>query len=222
MKDVPLNTLVALENAPVTGLVVRYFVYAWPKNRDTGATEEVGFWTGDVPITAAVAKPQDGTSQNRVYTGAGQLLAIPTMPATLATEVRKIRLRISGLSPEAANLFRAYNPRYRPIEIHRGFFDPSTGQLVDPAVCCFQGYITSAPIRTGKAGAETYVDVECSSRSRILTRTTGLLFSLETLKLRLGDLFGTYLDVAGAWRIWWGQEETHVDQDHDKREHFLK
>jgi hypothetical protein len=223
MKDVPLNTQVALQNAPSTGLVIRDFVYAWPKNRDTGELEEVGFSTCKVPLNVSVMNPKTGGTSNRDYTGAGQLLTVPPIPAALATEVRKVRLRLSSLSPEAANLFRAYNARYAKIEIHRGHFDPSTGQLVDPATCRFQGYITDAPIKVPKSGGDAYIDVECSSRSRILERTTGMLFSLETLKKRLSDLFGKYLDVAEAWRIWWGQTETVIKNDDGKpHERFIK
>lgn len=223
MKDVPLNTQLMLEEATENGLMIRDFVYAWPKNRSTGDVETIGMWTGEVPATVSVTNPKDGSSENRDYTGAGQFLTIPTIPATLNTEVRKIRFRLSSLSAEAANLFRAYNARYAPIEIHRGHFDPSTGRLVDPAWCRFRGFITAAPIKTAKPGGETYVDVECSSQSRILTRVSGKLFSLETLKERMDDLFGTYLDVVPAWRIWWGQEETVISHLKDKpRERWLK
>ena len=222
MKDLPLNTLVLLQNAPTDGLILRYFVYVWAKNRDTGATEEIGFWTGKVPISAYVKKPQDGTSQKRDFVGAGQMLTIPSIPATLNTEVRKIRFKLSGITDEAKTLLRTYDARYAKIEIHRGYFDPATNRLADPAECIFTGYITAAPIKQPKAGGENYIDVECSSRSRILQRTPGLLFSLETLKKRSGDLFGQYLDVAGDWRIWWGQVVSVITFGKNKtKEHWL-
>ena len=43
------------------------------------------------------------------------------------------------------------------------------------------------------------------------------------VKRRAGDLFGKYLDVAGAWRVWWGQEETIVGSGKNKpREKFFR
>jgi hypothetical protein len=99
-----------------------------------------------------------------------------------------------------------------PIQIHRGLFDPETRQLVDPALCRFDGFINNAPIRTPKSGSEGSVDAECVSYARMLTRVSGELFSDEVLKKRSGDRFGQYLDVSGDWRIWWGQEEKVIGE----------
>lgn len=223
MKDVPLNTLALLENAPRDGVMLRYFVYVWATDRDDPEVKhELGVWNGKVPISAVVKKPQDGSSVTRDFVGAGQLLTIPSISATLQTEVRKIRFKLHGITDEAAAIFRQYDSRYARIEIYRGYFDPDTNRLVDPAEPIFLGYITAAPIKQPKTGGESYIDVECSSRSRILQRTSGLLFSLETLKLRAGDLFGQYLDVAGDWRIWWGQVVSIITFKGKTKEHWLK
>lgn len=229
MKDVPLNTLVALENAPLNGLMVRYFVYVWARNRDTNAVEEVGFSTCEVPLRITVTNPKNGNSVERDYVGAGEFLTIPRITATLSTEVRKIKLQLSSLSPAAINVFRAYKARNAPIEIHRGHYDPSTGRLVDPAICRFRGYILGAPIKVpkvgfdGKVSGEAVIEVECASEARILTRKSAQRFSLETIKRRMGDMFGKYLDVAPAWRIWWGQEETVINHLKNKlRERWFK
>jgi hypothetical protein len=117
-----------------------------------------------------------------------------------------------------------------PIEIHRGIFDVATNQIVDPAICRFQGYINSAPITVPKSGnskdgssSEGGIDLECVSRSRILTKTSGQLFSDETLKKRSGDRFGRYLDMAGQWRVWWGQETKEIGGEKKPiKERFLR
>lgn len=224
MKDVGTNTLTAFQNARQDGLVVRDLVWIKAKNRSTEEIEEIGLWAGKVPLAVPVIDPETGASTGsaRTYQPLGQLV-VPSIPAGMALEVRTIRIKISRLAPAVLDAIRLYDARMAVIEIHRGIFDVDTGQIVDPAMCRFAGYINSAPINIPKKGSDGGIELECVSRSRILTRTSGLLFSMETLKKRAGDLFGTYLDVAGAWRIWWGQDEKAINDDHTRpREHFFK
>jgi hypothetical protein len=230
MKDVGTNTLTAFQNARQDGLIMRDLVWIKAKNRSTGVIEEIGLWAGKVPTVVPVIDPETGASTGsaRTYQPLGQLV-VPSIPAGMALEVRTIRLKISRLSPAVLDAIRLYDARMAVIEIHRGIFDLDTGQIVDPAMCRFSGYINAAPINVpkeekgGKVG-EGGIELECVSRSRILTRTSGLLFSMEMLKKRAGDLFGTYLDVAGAWRIWWGQDEKAIKDNTNERpkEHFFK
>jgi len=227
MKDLGSNTYLALQAAPRNGLVVRDLVWIKAKNRDTGAQEQIGLWADKVPLKVPVIDPETGLStgtgpDGRVYQPLGQL-SVPSIPAGMALEVRTIRIKISRLSDAVINAIRLYDARMAVIEIHRGVFDAGTGEIVDPALCRFSGYVNAAPIDIPKKGSEGGIELECVSRSRILTRTSGLLFSMETLKKRLGDLFGSYLDVAGAWRIWWGQDEKAINDDKTRpREHFFK
>jgi hypothetical protein len=222
-KSLPLNTITALGLGRTKGLVIRDFVTIRAKDRTTGDIEELCLWNGFVPITAPVTKPSDGSSDSRVFQAAGTLLSVQSIPAGMQTEVRTIRVRLSKLSPVALNIIRTYDAKMAPIEIHRGLFDTESHQLVDPALCRFDGYINNAPIKTPKAGSEGYIEVECVSRSRILTRTSGMLFSMETLKRRSSDLFGKYLDVSGAWRIWWGQEEKELGTKKNRpKERFMR
>jgi len=223
MKDLGSNTFQALQAAPRNGLVVRDLVWIKARNRDTGLQEEIGLWAGKVPLAVPVIDPETGasTGNDRVYQPLGQL-SVPSIPAGMALEVRTIRIKISRLSDAVINAIRLYDARMAVIEIHRGVFDVDTGQIVDPALCRFSGYVNAAPIDIPKKGSDGGIELECVSRSRILTRTSGLLFSMETLKKRMSDLFGSYLDVAGAWRIWWGQDEKAINDDKTRpREHFF-
>ena len=222
MKTIGVNTSVALQNAPRSGLVIRDMVYISAKDRGTGAPAYIGLWNGRVPTTISVVKPSDGSTVERLYQPLGQL-AIPPIPASLETEVRTIRLKFSKLSEAMLNAIRLYDAKMAPIEIHRGIFDTETRRMVDPAICRFFGYINNAPITTPKTGGEGAIELECVSRSRILTRTSGKLFSDEVLKERGNDRFGQYLDVAADWRIWWGQEETVIATKKDRpKERFFR
>lgn len=221
MKSIGVNTSVALADAPRKGLIMRDLVWITAKDRSTGSPESVGVWSGRVPTTVPVINPKDGSTDNRVYQPLGQLI-VPPIPATMDLEVRTIRIRLSRLSGALLNAIRLYDAKMAPIEIHRGIFDPTTGRLVDPAMCRFFGFINAAPITISPSGQEGGIELECTSYSRIMTRTSGKLFSDEVLKDRSGDRFGQYLDVAGDWRIWWGQEEKVVGErkHRPKGKHF--
>jgi len=223
MKTLSLNTLAALNNATEQGIVIRDFVTISAKNRDTGDTETIGFWNGNVPVTANVIDPATGDSDSRSFQAGGAIVSIPSLPSGMETEVRTIRLKFSKLPEAVLNVVRTYNPKMAPIQIFRGFFDPATMSLVDPAVCRFDGYINRAPIKTPKAGGEGSIELECVSHARELTRTSGKLFSYQTIVQRSSDKFGKYLDVAGAWRVWWGSEEIpmHHNPKKPKRERFF-
>jgi len=201
------NTLNALQNARMAGLVVRDFVYIRARRRDNpNETEALGLWNGKNPVSVEVRNPQTGSIETRNYTGL-EVLSVPPIPATKQLEVRTIRLRFSNLSEEMLNAIRLYDPRMAEIEIHRGIMDPNTYQMLDPAYCRFFGFINRSPITTGKADGEGSILLECVSNARMLTKTSGRKFSHQELKKRSNDQFGKYLDVAGAWRIWWGQPE---------------
>ena len=210
-KVLGVNTQAALADAPRRGLVIRDFVHIRAKNRGTGDLEGIGFWNGIVPMTAEVTDPSDGSTVSNLYQAGGALLKMPSIPAGLNLEVRTIRLQFSRLSEAVLNAIRLYDAKMAPIQIHRGIFDPTTRRLVDPAICRFDGYINRAPVRLPKAGGTGTVDLECVTYARILTRTSGKKFSHETIKDRTsGDLFAKYVDVAGGWRIFWGEEETDM------------
>lgn len=221
-KDLGINTSVALQNARITGLVIRDFVSVYGKDRSTGAHSWLCLWSGEVPVDADIIDPHDGSTISRTFQH-GALVSLPSIPAGLETEVRTIRVRLSKLSPAALNIIRTYDAKMAPIQIHRGVFDLESHRLVDPALCRFDGYINNAPIKTPKVGGDGYIEAECVSRSRILTKTSGKLFSDEVLQERSGDRFGQYLDTAADWRIWWGQEESIIAPKKDKpKERFFR
>lgn len=216
MRTYGTNTLNALQNSRMKGIVVRDFVYIRARRRDNPSVwETVGLWTGPIPISAPVINPKTGASETREYQGL-ELLSLPPIPATSTLEVRTIRLRFSNLSPAMENAIRLYNPRMAEIEIHRGFFDPDTMQLLDPATCRFFGYINKSPITTGKQGGEGSILLECVSIARTLTRTSGLKFSHQVMKKRDGDQFARHVDVAGGIPVWWG-EPVKIGKDKDSQ-----
>lgn len=200
---VPANTLNALANASANGLVVRDFVFIKALNTETDVVEEIGLWSGDVPVTAPVIRPSDGEEEVRVFQGVAGLMQVPAIPMTMKMEVRSIKLTFSNLSPYVINAVMVYNPKSRPIQIHRGVFDPQTMNLVDPAHCRFDGFINRVQIKRAKAGNDGIVSIECQSHARQLAMGKADKFSDEFFKRR--GARQKHLDVVP--NIVWGQKD---------------
>ena len=221
-KNLSTNTLTALQNAGTNGIVVRYLLHIEAKNISTGAAEEVNIWTGELPLDIDAINPRTGNVVTRTYQAGANWMKIPSIPQSIELEARSLRLTFSRLPPAAINIIRAYNPKLQQVEIYRALFDPQTRAMVDPAYCLFSGFINQAPLTVPENGGEGDIELECSSYARYMSRPRGDKFSDECLKRRnAGDRFGRYLDVAGLWRVFWGEEDSHVGRGKtDRRERF--
>lgn len=204
-------------------LVVRHLLWLQGRNRSTNEMEYIGMWTGELALDIPVIDPQTQTTEVRSYQPGAGWLKLPSIPQKIELEARSIRIMFSRLPPAAVNIIRAYDPKLRKIEIHRALFDPATRTIVDPAYCLFAGFINRAPINVPTPGGEGEVELEASTNSRYLTRTRGDKFSDAFLKRRNNDRFGKYLDVAGLWRVFWGEEDSKVGEGKKhRRERFDK
>lgn len=226
-KQLQTNTYTALQNVASDGLIKRDFVWVVAKNRSTGASESVGLWNGMDAKEVSVVNPVNGETVTREYQASGSLLSIPTIPCSLDDEVRTVKVKISHLTAPVLNAIRLYDAQMATIQIHRGIIDKASGNLVDPAMCRFSGFINEAPIDIPAAGQEGSIELSCVSSARFMTNSSWSLFSVEYLKNRyhasgVTDLFGKFLDVAGAWRIWWGGEiKTIGSTDKKSKEKYL-
>lgn len=212
----------ALDRAGVDGLVVRYLIHIEAKNRDTAETESLNLWTGEITRDLQVENPRTGGIVTRTYVSGHGWLKLPSIPQKLELEARSLRLPITRLPQEVIDIIRTYDPQFKQIDLHRMIFDKVTRQPLAPAKCLFFGFTNSAPIEVPAAGGEGVVELEMSTTSRYLTRTRGDKFSDEFLKRRDNDRFGKYLDVAGLWRVFWGEEEERLGKGGKKhrRERF--
>lgn len=199
----PVNTYNALANAHINGIVPRDFVWIRARNRQTGAFENIGVWSGKVPVSVQVIRPSDGATVTRTYQGVGSLMQVPPIPMGIKLEVRSVRVSFSNLSQELINAVLAYNAKDQPIQIHRGLLDPATMNLVDPAICRLDGFINKAPYKRAKSGDDGKIILECQSHARTLDRGNPAKLSDEFYKRRGGRL--PYLDVVP--KITWGQED---------------
>lgn len=177
-------------------------VYVWAQNRQTGAEETIGFWTGADHQEFAI----EGAA--RLYFGAGSLLAMDPIRRQTGLKVRTHRLTLSQIAPETEMLFRGYEPRQAPIEVHRALCDPVTEALIDAPHEIVCGYIDKAKITTPAKGGSGNVVVEIASEARALTKPLSRYRSDATLRARSGsDAWRQYALIADSVDTPWGRED---------------
>lgn len=202
MRSYDANTAAYL--AGETAIVSHVLIWIAAKNRSTGATESIGFWSGD--------DHQDFTinGQTRTYYGAGDVLDVPPITYEAGLTVRMHTFGLASLAPEVAMLLRGYEPRLAPVEVHRVLFYSSTGaQAADPHRV-LAGWIDEAQIDTPAIGGTGGATITVASSARGLTRTLPICKSDAQLQLRSGDRFRRYADVSGAVDVFWGSKRGRV------------
>lgn len=183
------------------GRFARLLVWIEAKNRDTGAPETLGFWTGEDHQIFTLAGVE------RTYYGAGALVAIDPLTSDIGLTVRQTRLVFSGIAPELVQLVRGYDPRLAPVEIHVVDFDPETHIQVAEPQRVFRGWIDAAPIEEGELGGDSVCEMTLLSSAQSLTRRLARKRSDQSLRARAGgDGFRRYADISGSVETPWGEK----------------
>lgn len=204
MRDLDAATLAALQSGRV---VPRDFLWLRPRDRDTGARVDLGFWSDLGTVAAQVIDPVTDLAVTRNYTGAGDLVSVGPVPLAAGFTVQTVTLRLSQVTAGAAQAVRGYDLRLAPVELHRGYMDPETGLLVAPAQCFFTGEVDDAPISTPPEGEEGEITVTLKSHAQELTRTNPAKRSdADQRKRNPNDGFFRHAATVGTWRVFWGQE----------------
>lgn len=205
MRSVDAATLAYLNSR--AGVVARDFIWIEGKNRDTGATETVGFWNDLDTVTVSVISGTTGAVVNRDYTGSGSLIQIDAIPLVSDMSVRMVRVRLSQINETVALAIRGYEPRLAKVEMHRALFRLDSRALVAPPFPHYVGHINTIQIQTPPPGEQGSIMLQVATHSRELTRSNPAKKSDETQKLRSGDRFRRYADVAGIWDFFWGEKK---------------
>ncbi|SOC20584.1 hypothetical protein [Rhodobacter maris] len=179
----------------------RAHVLIWvsARNRTTGATETIGFWTGEDHARFDI----DG--EERIYYGAGATLSIDPIVLQTGLSVRTQRAALSQVSPEVQMAIRGYDSRHAPIEIHRALFDPVSGLLLAPPHLKLRGYIDRLNVKTPAEGGEGSIEVSIATAAKALTKALSRKRSDESLKARAaGDQFRKYASITDPVDTKWG------------------
>jgi len=177
------------------------------KHRITGAISIIGFWSDGGSFTCQVVNGFTGAVEERSFNG-GALRSVGDITLTSDISIRPVDVVLSAIDGSVETALRDYDARNAPIEIHRGFFDPTTMLLVAPAKARFIGFIDTAPIETAAEGDASTVTLSCVSHTRELTRKNPDVRSHESQILRrAGDDFYRDTGVVGDWSIPWGKKQ---------------
>lgn len=182
-------------------ILAHVLVWLSAKNRSTGATETIGFWTGDDHADFVIG------GQTRTYYGAGAALGVDPIRYQAGLTVRTQRLKLSQVAPEVMLALRGYEPRHAPVEIHRALFDPETHALIDMPHRVFKGFVDKAPIPTPVKGGKATLELTIASAARALTVPLSRKRSDASLRARsAGDAFRQYASMADKVETLWGRK----------------
>lgn len=182
------------------GTSAEVLIWFIARNRDTGADESIGFWTGDDHQQFSIG------GETRLYFGAGAVIKIPPVKAGIGLTVRQHRIVLPPVIDEVQQLLRVYEARLAPVEVHVCTFDVYTNNLLGQPIRMIKGFLNEAPEERGAKDEESRLELTVTSTARLLTFGLPLLRSNEELQKRNPDDKGReYSDVSGDWVVPWGQ-----------------
>lgn len=213
MADIDTPTSDALIAAPQQGIVSRDAVTFFVRDRTSGDIVTFGFWLGEDTITTDVIDGDDGTSQSREFVGQGgavdgtPLASVSDVPNTNDLSVREVTVTMSQIHATVLDMFRGYDCRLAPAQVHRILFDPATMNVVGVPVCHFLGQINLGPLSTPAPSADGNISFTIVSNTQELTRTNAAKLSDQTQQRRSpGDAALQYVSVLGAGvTLPWGE-----------------
>ncbi|WP_295453067.1 hypothetical protein [uncultured Pseudophaeobacter sp.] len=169
------------------------------KNRETGAPEALGLWSGDDHQEFLIG------GEIRTYYGAGNVIDVPPIIAKPGFVVRNLRIKLPPLTDEVKTLLHAYEPRLAAVQIHSCPMDIDTGAPLGEPVRMFKGFLNQAPQEIAAKGGTGFTELVLVSAGRRLTFGLPLKRSSAELQRRNPlDRGREYSDVAGEWSIRWG------------------
>lgn len=197
MPDVPATQ--QSQMAERRGTEAQILIWFRARNRATGLTEAIGFWTGDDHQNFLVS------GEVRTYLGAGTVINVPPVRAGIGLRVRQHRIVLPPLLDEVQQLLRAYDPRLAEVEVHSAAFDIDTGQLLAPPLRMIKGTLDKMTEKVGGKGREAHIELIVTSSARRLTFGLPLKRSNAELQRRdPTDRGREYSDTAGDVTVPWG------------------
>lgn len=117
MKTYDADFAASLTAARDGAIAPAYFVYIIATNRNTGADQPVGLWTGDEDISVSVALP-DGTTETRSYYGGCNLDLPNGIPYVADLTDNQVTVEMSQIADADQLLVRGHDVRLAYCEIH--------------------------------------------------------------------------------------------------------
>lgn len=180
-------------------------IWITARNRDTGAAETIGFWSGEDNRTITIGgEPRD-------YIGAGAVLSVGNITYAQGQDIMRWQFRLASVRPEVRTAFLSYEPRGAGVEAHQLLRAPVSHAFVGTPRRIFLGEIEDVkPVRAAVTEPSD-VTFSCASVQREMTRTLSLTKSDEDQSRRqnpLGpDRGRKYAVLTGTRRVSWGEKQ---------------
>lgn len=199
-----VDTVTALASGQ---LIIRDFLTVFGKTLG-GSAATFCYWTGEDNIAQNVPPADGGTVESRNFVGGGTLLEVPAFADAVGLEVRSYTIGLDHISDAAGSpmdMVFGHNIRVARVEVHRGIFDPNTGNLVADPILIFFGRVDGAKLDDAAAGGEGGLSLEVVGSAVDLTKTNPAMESDEQQRLRSGDRFRRWSDTVAMLEIWWAR-----------------
>lgn len=168
MKQLEANLITSLQSARDGGIAPAHFFWVEARNRDTGATETMGLWTGDEDITVNVRTPSGGLT-SRAYIG-GCNLSVTGIQYVADLTDNPITVSMSQIADATQQLVRGYDVRLAYCEVHATTW--TGGDLTSNPDIQWIGIIDDGPIATPSAGGEGQIAL--TVRSELMWQLTAV------------------------------------------------
>lgn len=207
MRSIDVNTQAAITDrsaiAPVN------FVLVTARAFGGGSFVSFGFTDWGEDITTNIVSGTTGATVSTAFSGdESPILKIPPIPLKIGLQIDTIEVTLNHLHPAVESMARGYDLRNVPVQIHRGYRDNVTGQLVAAPRPRFVGFVNGAPIETGPIGGRGSLRLKVVSSMRELTRVGSYKYSDESQRLRSGDRFFRYTDNTKDLPVFWGEAQS--------------
>lgn len=195
-------------------LVPRDFLTAWPRNRSTGARQIFGLWSDVYDDNAYVIDPSTGASEARFFHGAGSLVTVEGIQLVSTLQVNTVTITLLHLDETVNDLFREYDLKQAPLQIHRGLYNPTTMKMVASAEIRFDGFVDDAKVVNAAEGSEGSLEITANDLVQELLRTnTETRSSASQRNRHPGDAFYDDTAVVGEWQQFWGSGDKDTKQE---------
>lgn len=202
MKQLEASLVSSLQAARDGGIAPVYFFWVEARNRDTGATEAMGLWSGDEDITINVRTPSGGLT-SRTYIGSCNLVVDGIQYVADLTD-NPITVSISQIADAAQQLVRGYDVRLAYCEVHATTWN--NGAFSSNPDIQWIGIIDDGPIATPASGSDGQIAL--TVRSELMWQLTAVnpakSSNAHQQRRSPGDRFSEYAGrIRNRMVQWW-------------------
>jgi hypothetical protein len=189
-------------------LKLRRSIWCTVRNRSTDAPYSEGYWSETYSRELTVFDPATGSNSTRTYYGAGTLIEMDPLPRTATLQVKRPSVRFSQVNPRVDELFRDYDAKHAPVEVHTILFDPDTGEQVEAGEVEFIGRVNELVVNQPAAGEPGSVEFKLVSRLQEINRKFSSTRSGADQKRErnAADTFHDDNEVAAEFDLPWGTD----------------